>query len=422
MKIFDSFQLAYRTVKSNKLRSGITIAIIAFGIMALVGIITAIDAMNKSLKESFSFMGSNTFTLRYKEIKMNFGGNSDVKKTVRGKEKKSNLNKVIRKEDAEYFKDNYKYPNAVVSIYRRGGNQIDCTYGDKKTNPITTIIGGDENYLSVTGYSITEGRNLNNLDINSGRNVCLLGSKTAQKLFGENAEKCLDKIIRVAGIPYRVIGLLKDKGAGAFLRQDDVVITSYTNASRLSTANPTFIVGVMVGNVLDMEAANNEATAVFRGVRKLTPTDADNFVVEKSDKMAEMVIGFLSTFAGSAAIIGMITLVGAAIGLMNIMLVAVNERTREVGLIKAIGGKSKNVRHQFLFESLIISLFGAAWGIFLGILVGNIVAIFLKTGLVIPWFWVFAGIIICTIVGLGAGLYPAYKASKLNPITALRYE
>lgn len=421
MKLFDSLQLAYRTVRSNKLRSGITIAIIAFGIMALVGIITAIDAMNKSLKESFSFMGSNTFTLRYKEIKMNFGGNNDVKKTV-GKEKKSNLNKVIRNEDAEYFKDNYKYPNAVVSIYRRGGNQIDCTYGDKKTNPITTIIGGDENYLSVTGYSITIGRNLNNLDINSGRNVCLLGSKTAQKLFGENAEKCLDKTIRVAGIPYRVIGLLKDKGAGAFLRQDDVVITSYTNASRLATASPTFIVGVMVGNVLDMEAATNEATAVFRGVRKLTPTDADNFVVEKSDKMAEMVIGFLSSFAGSAAIIGMITLVGAAIGLMNIMLVAVNERTREVGLIKAIGGKSKNVRHQFLFESLIISLFGAVWGILLGILVGNIVAIFLKTGLVIPWFWVFAGIIICTIVGLGAGLYPAYKASKLNPITALRYE
>ncbi len=422
MTITDSLQLAFRTVRGNKLRTGITVAIIAFGIMALIGIITAIEAMNQSLKESFSSMGANAFSIRYKESNIRFGGNNrSVEKSKKGKEKKSNLDKVIRKQDAEYFKANYKFPS-LVSIYRRGGGGIDCSYENKKTNPVTTIFGGDENYLVVNGYNIVVGRNLNNLDVNSGRNVCLLGSNTSIKLFGDNPEKALDKIIRVAGMPYRVIGVLKEKGSSSFLRQDDIIVTSYTNASRLQTASITFLIGVMVNNVAELDIATSEAEAVFRAVRKLQPTDADNFAIEKSDKVAELFIGFLSSITGSAGAIGMITLIGAAIGLMNIMLVAVNERTREVGLIKAIGGKSKYVRQQFLFESIIISLMGAVCGIVLGILVGNLFASFLNTGFIIPWNWVIAGIVICSLVGLLAGLYPAIKASKLNPIVALRYE
>jgi putative ABC transport system permease protein len=242
-----------------------------------------------------------------------------------------------------------------------------------------------------------------------------MGSNVAVKLFGDKPEKCIDKVIRVGSLPYRVVGLLKPKGSSAMMRQDDMLLTSYTNVRHFQNANPSYMVGVIVGNVNQLDVSTDEATSVFRAVRKLEPTEEVNFVIERSDKFAEMFIGFLSSITGSAGAIGLITLIGAAIGLMNIMLVAVNERTKEVGLIKAIGGKSKNVRQQFLFESLIISLLGALFGIVLGVLVGNLFSIVLGTGFVVPWSWVIIGIIICSVVGLAAGIYPAMKAAKLEP-------
>jgi putative ABC transport system permease protein len=424
MTTLDSLSLSWRTVRGNKLRTGITVAIIAFGIMALIGIITAIEAMNQSLRESFSSMGANAFNIRFKESRVRFGGrNGEVTKTRRGlKEKASNLGKPIRREEAEFFKTNFSFPDARVAIYRRGPGNQEIHYEEKKTNPQITLWGGDENYLLVNGYTIQVGRNLNSLDIQSGRSVCLLGSNVAAKLFGDKPEKCIDKIIRIGSLPYRVVGLLKSKGSSSMMRQDDMILTSYTNVRRFENASASYMLGVIVNNVNQLDVASDEATSVFRAVRKLEPTEEINFVIERSDKFAELFIGFLSSITGSAGAIGLITLIGAAIGLMNIMLVAVNERTKEVGLIKAIGGKSKHVRQQFLFESMIISLLGALFGIVLGVLVGNLFSIILHTGFVVPWMWVIIGIVICTVVGLAAGIYPAMKAARLNPIVALRYE
>jgi len=417
--------LAWRTVKSNKLRTGITVAIIAFGIMALIGIITAISAMNQSLKENFSFMGANAFSIRYKEMNARMGGpnqGEEFSKSKKGKkEKKSNLDKVIRLEESTYFKEHYGFNRAQVSVYRRGNGNNEIHYKNKKTNPQIAMFGADENYLAVSGYTLATGRNLNAVDLQSGRNVAVIGSNVAAKLNPARPEKMLDKIILVSGKPYRVVGLLKSKGSSAMMRQDDVVITSVKNL-RQYQINNSYQIGVMVNNVAELEPAIGEATDQMRKARRLIPTETENFVIDKSDKFAEMFIGFLAGISGAAGAIGMITLIGAAIGLMNIMLVAVNERTREVGLIKALGGKKKDVRRQFLFESILISILGAIFGIILGVLVGNIFSIVLGTGFVIPWMWVAIGIIICTVVGLVAGIYPAMKAASLNPINALRYE
>ena len=424
MTLQDSFSLAWRTVRSNKLRTGITVAIIAFGIMALIGIITAISAMNQSLKENFSFMGANAFSIRYKELNARMGGprDDDFTKVKKGqKEKKSNLNKVIRLEESTYFKDHYGFSRAQVSVYRRGNGNNELHYQNKKTNPQITMWGGDENYLAVNGYQIDAGRNLNNVDLLSGRNVCLIGSNVAAKLFPSSPEKSVDKVILVGGKPYRVIGLLKSKGSSAMMRQDDMILTSINNLRQYEN-NASYNIGVMVNNVAELDPAIGESIEQMRKARRLIPSEADNFVVDKSDKFADMFIGFLAGISGAAGAIGMITLIGAAIGLMNIMLVAVNERTREVGLIKAIGGKKKDVRRQFLFESILISVLGAVFGIILGVLVGNIFSLVLHTGFVIPWMWVVIGIVICSIVGLAAGIYPAMKAASLNPINALRYE
>lgn len=421
MTLKDSFSLAYRTVRSNKLRTGITVAIIAFGIMALIGIITAIQAMNEGLRDSFSTMGANGFTISYKE-RFRFDNDNDNQKVDKTKKaKKSNLDKYIQLYQAEAFKQKFKYP-ALVSISLTGFGNYEVHYKDKKTNPNVRMNGGDENYLAVNGFSIETGRNLSPTDVQSGRNVCLVGSDVATKLFGQLKDKAVDKFINVGGKPYRIIGVLKPKGSSALMRADNVIITSYNNVRATGMGGNSFMIGVLVNDISQIDGAVNEATAVFRNVRKLLPTEEDNFVIEKSDKLAETFIGLLSSIQAAAGAIGLITLIGAAIGLMNIMLVAVNERTREVGLIKALGGKRRNIRQQFLFESVIISLLGALFGIILGVIIGNVFALLLNAGFTVPWAWVISGILICSGVGLLAGIWPAIKASRLNPITALRYE
>lgn len=421
MTLKDSFNLAYRTVKSNKLRTGITVAIIAFGIMALIGIITAIQAMNEGLRDSFSTMGANGFTISYKE-RFRFNDDNENQKIDKTKKaKKSNLDKYIKPYEAEMFKQKFNYP-ALVSISLSGFGNYEVHYKDKKTNPNVRMNGGDENYLAVNGFTIETGRNLSTVDVETGRDVCMIGSDVATKLFGAYKDNAVDKFVNIGGSPYRIISVLKPKGSSALLRADNVVITSYNNVRRTGFGGNSFLIGVLANDVSQINGAVNEATSVFRNVRKLLPTDDDNFVIEKSDKLATTFISLLGSIQAAAGAIGLITLIGAAIGLMNIMLVSVNERTREVGLIKALGGKRKNIRQQFLFESVIISLLGALFGIVLGVMVGNVFAFFLKAGFTVPWAWVIAGIIICSGVGLLAGIWPAVKASKLNPIAALRYE
>lgn len=425
MNFRDVLSLAFRTVKSNKLRTGLTVAIIAFGIMALVGIITAITAMNQKLSESFSTMGANGFTIRYKERQIRFGGGgSDLKVAKKGKrkEKTSNLGKKITIEEAEQFKKNFSYPAIKgVSVFVNRNTLV--SYNTIKTSPNILLLGADENYLLLNGFKLAAGRNMNKSDAESGRNLSLLGYDVANKLFKNNIEKAVNSVVRVNDIPYRVLGVLASRGSSFGFNRDNLLITGYKNINRNYSSNSnSYTIAVMTDDLKQVEEAMGEAEGSFRAIRKLNTTEENNFVLDRNDAIAAKAIASLGFLTVSVTVIGLITLIGAAIALMNIMLVSVTERTKEVGLIKAIGGKSKFVRRQFLLEAVIISLLGAFFGILLGVILGNGAALLFKTSFVVPWNWVMYGIIICTIVGLSAGLYPAWKAGRLNPIEALRYE
>jgi len=284
------------------------------------------------------------------------------------------------------------------------------------------IFGGDENYLLLNGFSLMYGRNLNRTDAQSGRNVCIIGYDIAKKLFKVGIERAVNSVIRINNIPYRVLGVLESRGSTFGFSRDNVIILTYQNVDRNFPSGFSFVIAIMANDLIKVNEAMGEAEGNFRAIRKLNITEENNFVLDRSDSIAEKAMNSLRFLTVSATVIGLITLIGAAIGLMNIMLVSVSERTREVGLIKAIGGKSKMISRQFLLEAIIISILGAIFGIILGILVGNLFSIVLKTGFVVPWVWVIYGIVICTLVGLLAGLYPALKAGKLSPIEALHYE
>jgi putative ABC transport system permease protein len=423
----DSLALSWKNVKGNKLRTAITIIIMALGIFALILIITAIKAASLGLTNSFSTMGANSFGIRYKERNINFGGGGGKKNTTKTKsglkEKKSNTGIPISYDEAREFKQRYNFPGTKVGIALRGANNIVANTASKKTNPDVNVTGGDENYLELNGFKIAYGRNFQPGEVDAGRNVCMIGSGVAQKLFPINNAKAVDAVINVDHIPYRVIAVLEEKTSSAFFNTSRIVITTVNNIRRqYATQSSSYAIAVMVTDLKLMDLAVGEATATFRPVRKLAVTDSENFYIDKSDSIAQSLLTNLGFLEKGTIGIAFITLIGAAIGLMNIMLVAVNERTKEIGLTKALGATKKDIRSQFLFESVIISLLGAVAGIVAGILVGNIVAILFKTGFVIPYMWVAIAVVVCSAVGLLAGLIPAIKASKLDPIVALRYE
>ncbi len=414
MSIFFNLSLAFRAIRANGLRSVLTILIIGLGIMALVGILTSIEVIKTALTSNFSDMGANTFQVTSDIIKQsrNKGGKGVHISVTEGK--------TIRYEEAKAFKARYGLASQMGILMRTGGIET-VTYADRKTNPNIGIAGVDESYFSISATKLAAGRAFSPYELQSGSYVCVLGNGIATKLFKPSPNNAVGKTVNVGAHKLRVIGVAESKGGNMMMNSDNLVIMPLETARTLYGGG-TFVINVAVPTVEQKPVATDEAEGLFRVIRKVPLGTASDFAINQNDSLANMLIENLSTVRWAALLVGIITLLGSVIGLMNIMLVSVAERTREIGVSKALGAKAAAIKGQFLTESILISLLGGALGVLLGIGVGNLVGLTFSIGFIVPWVWIGAGFALCAVVGIVSGIYPAIKASRLDPIVALRYE
>ncbi len=408
--VLENVKLAIGSIRAQSLRTFLTIMIIALGICALVGILTAIDVIKGSITNNFTTMGANTFNIRNKESNVRIGG----------RRKKREVYRPISFTEASEFKKAFSFsPRVGISCF---GSQIaTIKYGSLKTNPNIAVFGGDENYMITSGYELAEGRNFSMREIESGAEVAIIGQEVKKSLFPK--QSAVDKEVSIGGRKARVIGVFKEKGASFGFGGDKMMLMPLLNVNKHYGNNQTsFVVNVLSPSPQLLDAAISEATGLFRQIRKIKIKDPQNFEITRSDNLSVLLIDNLQYVTIAATIIAIITLLGAAIGLMNIMLVSVTERTREIGVRKAIGATSSSIRNQFLTEAVVICQMGGVFGIVLGILIGNGVSFYFGEGFVIPWAWMILAAILCFVVGLLSGLIPAIKAAKLDPIEALRFE
>lgn len=406
----DNLKIAVRAISSNRVRAILTMCIIAFGIMALVGILTAIDAIKSSLTSQFTMMGANSFTISSRGMNVQIG---NERRRIRN-------HSIITYRQAMEFKKIFTEP-AWVSVSFNATSMSTVKYGSEETNPNVRLVGVDENYLAVSGYEIEKGRNFSPDEVGANRRLVLLGSDIASDLFPPGVDP-VGRDVSVAGLKLMVAGVLKGKGASQ-MSDDNICLMPVSTARQyFSRPNMNFSITIMPLNPVNLDVMAGQAEGVFRVVRNLAPADESDFNIVKSDTILNMLLKNIRYVTLAATLIGIVTLFGAAVGLMNIMLVSVTERTREIGVRKAVGAKPKTIKYQFLFESILIGQLGGIFGIVLGIIIGNAVSSMLGSSFVVPWLWVFMGILVCFIVGVVSGYAPAVKAANVDPIKALHYE
>jgi putative ABC transport system permease protein len=411
MEVLENIKMALSAIRMNLARAIITIFIIGFGIMALISMLTAVEGIKTALFSNFASVGSNSFSIQ----------SEDPIQRMRGRGFIHGTNPTITYHEAAEFAQRYKFPSKTTISYSAADDAI-AKYRGNETAPKLPVMGADENYLQEVGLQLQEGRNFNSREVQSGTNVAIIGYKLKDDLFG--GQDAVGNIMQVNNVPYVVIGYLQEKGSTFGSSQDNFIIVPITSAQKnfASNAQTNYNISVQVDKIEELDNAIDEATGLFRAVRRLRISDENNFSISKSDNLANLVLAQVSVLQVIAMAIGIVTLLGAAVGLTNIMLVSVTERTREIGTRKALGATGANIRRQFLFEAVVITFIGGLFGVAAGIGLGNVVANYFNGHFIFPVGWTIFGLVLCIITGMLAGWYPASKASKLDPVEALRYE
>lgn len=413
MLLKENIYEGLRSVRGNLLRSILTAAIVAIGITSLVGILTAIDGMQASISSRFSSLGANSFSIQSKQEGRRTQQDGRQEKTY----------EPVSYNEARRFKDKFNNASAIsISTFVRGG--IEAKYLSEKTNPNMRVIGADQEYLELKSYNLAEGRNFSPIEDRYGSNVTIIGPELKDALFEKHVSP-IGKEITVMGTKFRVIGVLESAGSlGGSSGSDRAILIPLAGASRFATdGRLRYSVDVGIKNPAEISNAMGEATGLMRTIRQDPLGQAESFELEQNKSAAESLAEISGYLRIGGFVIGIITLMGASIGLMNIMMVSVTERTREIGVRKALGATPLKIRQQFLIEAIVICLLGGAAGIFLGIVIGNLVSSLVGEGaFLVPWLWMLMGVSICVAVGLFSGFYPAYKASKLDPVESLRFE
>ena len=412
MNPFENVREAFRSIRANLLRTILTALILSIGLFALVGILTGIDAMKNSLSETFASLGANSFDVHAKGYS-NRGRRGGVQ---------------VRQYPPIDFLQAKLYKKAMgdeaqvgISAYIAGA--VEMKANGTKTNPNMQVVAGDENYLKIQGYNLAEGRTFSQTELNNGANVLIVGEEIRLKLFPKQSP--VGKYVSALGQRFLIVGLLEKSGGsmgggGA----DRLALLPLETGNQLPRQRAlTFDVKTATDQQGTLAFLIGQTTGVMRAVRHDKLGQKDSFVVESSESLASDLDAISGKVRVGGSIMAFITLLGASIALMNIMLVSVTERTREIGIRKALGATAKQIRLQFLIEAIVICLMGGTLGIILGVLGGNGVAKFVgSSSFLVPWVWMIVGLVICVGVGLASGYYPASKAAALDPIDSLRYE
>jgi putative ABC transport system permease protein len=408
----ENVKIALGSIRTQLLRTVLTIIIIAIGITALVGILTIVAAIDNNLNTSFASMGSNTFNINQYENRNRSSGGSEIEK----------INPIITYIEAKRFKELYNFPFTHTSLSFNATSTAEVKFENQKTDPEITVIGVDEYFMPNSGLEVTQGRSFNTFDISNNVYSCVVGSDFVSKGLLKDVNP-IGKLLTVRGAKFKVIGVLKERGSTFGNSQDlRVFIPIQVARSLFSAPNINYSISTMIDKTELLDAAVDNSLNTMRKVRKLNPVEENNFGISRSDDLINRIASITGVLSISAWVMGIITILGSSIALMNIMVVSVTERTREIGVRKALGAKKSTIAFQFFIETLTIGQIGGLFGIVFGILIGYLICLAAGWDFVIPWGAMMAAFITSFIVALVSGLYPAIKASKLDPIEALRYE